>query len=31
MAGGQVVYDGPPAGLGEDILKKIYGGESWLA
>ena len=31
MAGGQVVYDGPPAGLTDAILKKIYGGESWLA
>ena len=31
MAGGQVVYDGAPAGLDDDILKKIYGGESWLA
>ena len=31
MAGGQVVYDGPPENLGDAILKKIYGGESWLA
>ena len=30
MAGGQVVYDGPPAGLDDDILKRIYGGQSWL-
>ncbi len=31
MTGGQVVYDGDAAGLSEDILKTIYGGESWLA
>ena len=30
MAGGRVVYDGPPAGLNDDILKQVYGGESWL-
>ena len=30
MAGGRVVYDGPPSGLDDDILKQIYGGESWL-
>ncbi len=30
MAGGTVVYDGPPSGLDDDILKQIYGGESWL-
>ncbi len=30
MAGGRVVYDGPPAGLSDEILKQIYGGESWL-
>ena len=30
MAGGRVVYDGPPAGLNDEILKQIYGGESWL-
>lgn len=30
MAGGQVVYDGPPDGLDDDVLKTIYGGESWL-
>ncbi|MGV3654321.1 MAG: ATP-binding cassette domain-containing protein, partial [Noviherbaspirillum sp.] len=30
MSGGHVVYDGPPDGLGEDMLKQIYGGESWL-
>lgn len=31
MAGGQIVYDGGPEGLGDDMLKTIYGGESWLA
>ena len=30
MAGGRIVYDGPPAGLGDDILRQIYGGQSWL-
>ena len=30
MAGGHVVYDGPPAGLTDDKLKDIYGGEDWL-
>ena len=30
MAGGRVVYDGPPGGLDDDILKQIYGGQSWL-
>ena len=30
MAGGRVVYDGSPSGLDDDILKQIYGGESWL-
>ena len=30
MAGGGVVYDGPPEGLTDDHLKQIYGGEDWL-
>ncbi|MDB5797175.1 MAG: phnC [Paucimonas sp.] len=30
MSGGQVVYDGPPAGLGDDMLRQIYGGQSWM-
>jgi len=30
MAGGSVVYDGPPDGLTDDHLKTIYGGEDWL-
>ena len=30
MAGGSVVYDGPPAGLSDDNLKQIYGGQNWL-
>jgi phosphonate transport system ATP-binding protein len=30
MSNGHVVYDGTPAGLGDDKLKQIYGGESWL-
>ena len=31
MAGGKVVYDGPPEGLSDEHLKQIYGGEDWLA
>lgn len=31
MSGGQVVYDGDPAGLGDGVLKQIYGGEGWLS
>ncbi|WP_445395991.1 phosphonate ABC transporter ATP-binding protein [Zobellella sp. An-6] len=30
MSGGQVVYDGDPAGITDAHLKQIYGGESWL-
>jgi phosphonate transport system ATP-binding protein len=30
MSGGRVIFDGPPAGLSDDILKQIYGGEDWL-
>lgn len=30
MTGGEVVYDGPPAGLKDDHLKHIYGGEDFL-
>ena len=30
MTGGDVVYDGPPAGLKDDHLKHIYGGEEFL-
>ena len=31
MAGGGIVFDGPPEQLDEEMLKKIYGGEGWLA
>ena len=31
MAGGTVVYDGGAEGLTDNVLKSIYGGESWLA
>jgi phosphonate transport system ATP-binding protein len=31
MSGGKIVYDGPGDGLSDDVLKTIYGGESWLA
>ena len=31
MSGGRIVYDGPPEGLDEAMLKTIYGGEGWLA
>ena len=30
MSGGRVVYDGGGDGLTDDVLKSIYGGESWL-
>jgi len=30
MAGGRIVFDGPPDGLDDTMLKKIYGGEDWL-
>ena len=30
MSEGRVVYDGAPAGLTDDQLKTIYGGEDWL-
>lgn len=31
MSGGQVVYDGDAAGLLDEKLKQIYGGEDWLS
>jgi phosphonate transport system ATP-binding protein len=31
MSGGKVVYDGDGSGLSDEVLKSIYGGESWLA
>jgi phosphonate transport system ATP-binding protein len=30
MAGGRIVFDGPPAKLSDETLKTIYGGEDWL-
>jgi phosphonate transport system ATP-binding protein len=30
MAGGSVVFDGPPDRLSDETLKTIYGGEDWL-
>lgn len=30
MSGGSIVYDGDASGLSQDVLKQIYGGESWL-
>jgi phosphonate transport system ATP-binding protein len=30
MAGGKIVYDGPPEGLDDAMLKTIYGGEGWI-
>lgn len=30
MAGGELVYAGPPDSLTDDILRRIYGGQSWL-
>lgn len=31
MSGGKIVFDGPPGDLTDDHLKRIYGGEGWLA
>lgn len=31
MAGGAIVYDGPPAGLTDETLTVIYGGRDWLS
>jgi phosphonate transport system ATP-binding protein len=30
MAGGRIVFDGPPRQLSDDTLKIIYGGQGWL-
>jgi phosphonate transport system ATP-binding protein len=30
MAGGRIVFDGPPSALTDEELKGIYGGEDWL-
>jgi phosphonate transport system ATP-binding protein len=30
MAGGRIVFDGPPGALDDAMLKTIYGGEDWL-
>ena len=30
MAGGRLVFDGPPRELADDTLKTIYGGQDWL-
>ena len=30
MTGGEVVYDGSPQGLSDELLLRIYGGRSWL-
>jgi phosphonate transport system ATP-binding protein len=30
MSGGRIVFDGPPQGLSDSMLKQIYGGEDWL-
>ena len=30
MSNGHIIYDGPPQNISDDILKEIYGGESWL-
>ena len=31
LQAGQIVYDGPPDGLGPDVLTTIYGEEDWTA
>ena len=30
MSEGEVVFDGPPVELGDEMLKRIYGGQDWL-
>jgi len=30
MAGGEIVFDGPPEALEPSHLRQIYGGEDWL-
>jgi phosphonate transport system ATP-binding protein len=30
LSGGAVVFDGPPAQLTDEMLRTIYGGQSWL-
>jgi len=30
MAGGRIVFDGPPAQLADTTLRAIYGGEDWM-
>jgi phosphonate transport system ATP-binding protein len=30
MSGGHIVYDGDVSGINDTLLKRIYGGESWL-
>jgi phosphonate transport system ATP-binding protein len=30
MAGGSIVFDGPPGELDDTMLTRIYGGEGWL-
>ena len=30
MAGGEIVFDGPPEALQPEHLRQIYGGEDWL-
>jgi phosphonate transport system ATP-binding protein len=31
LRAGEIVYDGPPAGLSSDVLTRIYGEEDWSA
>jgi phosphonate transport system ATP-binding protein len=31
LSGGAIVYDGDRSGLADDVLRKIYGGEDWMA
>jgi phosphonate transport system ATP-binding protein len=30
MAGGEIVFDGPPEALQPEHLRQIYGGEDWM-
>jgi phosphonate transport system ATP-binding protein len=30
MAGGKVVYDGPPERLTDEVLATVYGGQQWM-
>lgn len=31
LSQGSIVFDGPPQGINDDILKEVYGGQEWLS